>query len=231
MNVITQESAVQGSTKAFSRGRAVCLVSGGIDSPVALWLTIKTGIVPVAVYFDSYPLSDQRARGIALEGIGKVRAYAQAPPIRTYVVGHSADASEIVSSCQRNLACVISRRVMFRIAGEIARREGADAIVTGDVVGQKASQTLHNLSATDTATAGLPVIRPLVGMNKDEIEGLARIIGTFQTSIRPGVAACGIPTRKPRTHSRLEEIEKSESRLDLDHMVSRAMEHAEILEL
>lgn len=120
---------------------------------------------------------------------------------------------------------------MFRIASEIARREGADCIVTGDVIGQKASQTLHNLLATDSATAGLPVIRPLVGMNKDEIERLARTIGTFEISTSPGVAACGIPTRKPRTHSHSEEIVKSETHLDLDHMVKRALDHAEILEI
>ena len=120
---------------------------------------------------------------------------------------------------------------MFRIAGEIARRENADSIVTGDVVGQKASQTLHNLFVTDSATAGLPVIRPLVGMNKDEIERLARAVGTFEISISPGVAACGIPTRKPRTHSHSEEIAESESHLDLNLMVRRALDHAEIAEV
>ena len=120
---------------------------------------------------------------------------------------------------------------MFRIAGEIARRENADSIVTGDVVGQKASQTLHNLLVTDSATGGLPVIRPLVGMNKDEIERLARAIGTFDISISPGVAACGIPTRKPRTHSHFEEVAESETNLHLDHMVARALDHAETLEV
>jgi len=228
---MTTKSVTDAPVKRFSRGKGVCLVSGGIDSPVALWLTIKAGIAPVAVYFDSYPLSDQRARGIALEGIRKVREYAEAPPIRTYVVGHSEDASEIISSCQRNLACVISRRMMFRVAGEIARREGADAIVVGDVVGQKASQTLQNIFATDSANTGFPVIRPLAGMNKDEIERLARAVGTFETSISPGVAACGIPTRKPRTHSRPEEIEGSETALDLGHMVKRALDQAEVLEV
>jgi len=231
MKVTATQLVAQGTTKSRSRGKAVCLISGGIDSPVALWLTVNARIEPVAAYFDSYPLSDHRARGIALEGIRKVRQYAEVPPIRTYVLGHSEDASEIISSCQRNLACVISRRVMFRVASEIAGREGAHAIVTGDVVGQKASQTLHNLFATDSAAVGLPVIRPLVGMNKNEIENIARAIGTFETSISPGVAACGIPTRKPRTHSRPEEIAQSESNLNLDNMVRRALEHAEVLEI
>jgi thiamine biosynthesis protein ThiI len=229
--VTATHSVIETSTKGPSRGRAVCLVSGGIDSPVALWLTIKAGVAPVAVYFDNYPLSDQRARGIALEAIRKVREHAAAAPIRTYVAEHSADASDIVSSCQRNLACLISRRLMFRIAGEIVRRERADAIVTGDVVGQKASQTLHNLFGTDSAASAVPIIRPLVGMNKDEIERLARAIGTFETSTKPGVAACGIPTRRPRTHARLEEIAESESRLDLERMVKRALDHVEILEI
>ncbi|MGB9021976.1 MAG: hypothetical protein WCC94_00900 [Candidatus Bathyarchaeia archaeon] len=228
---MTTQSVTERPIGSLSRGRAVCLISGGIDSPVALWLTIRAKMNPIAVYFDSYPLSDQRAREIALRGIRKVREYSRISLIRTYVIGHSSDLSEIISSCQRNLACVISRRVMFRIASEIARRENADSIVTGDVVGQKASQTLHNLLATDSATVGLPVIRPLVGMNKDEIERIARTVGTFEISISPGVAACGIPTRKPRTHSRSEEIAESEGHLDLDHMVRRALDHAEIVEV
>jgi len=120
--------------------------------------------------------------------------------------------------------------MMFRIAGEIARRENADSIVTGDVVGQKASQTLHNLFVTDSTADGLPVIRPLVSMNKDEIERIARAVGTFEISTSPGVAACGIPTRKPRTHSRSDEIARSEAHLDLDQMIERALNAAEILE-
>lgn len=119
---------------------------------------------------------------------------------------------------------------MFRVASEIARIEMADCIVTGDVVGQKASQTLHNLFVTDSTSQGLPVVRPLVGMNKDEIERVAKAIGTFELSISPGVAACGIPTRKPRTHSRPEEIAQSETHLDVNHMVRRALENAEIVE-
>ena len=221
------ESVTQNSARTVFRGRAVCLISGGMDSPVALWLIIKAGMVPVAVFFDSYPLADKRGREIALLSIRKVREYSDVPPIKTYVVGHSPDLSEIVTSCQRNLACVISRRMMFRVAREIARREMADCIVAGDVVGQKASQTLHNLFVTDATVDGLPIIRPLVGMNKDEIERLAKTIGTFELSTSPGVAACGIPTRKPRTHSRPEEIAKSETHLDLDHMVSRALENAQ----
>ena len=207
------------------------MISGGIDSPVALRLVIRTGMVPIAVFFDSYPLADRRGREIALLSIRKVRDYSQTGPMKTYIVGHSADLSDIVTSCQRNLACVISRRMMFRVGSEIARRENADCIVTGDVVGQKASQTLHNLFVTDAAADGLPVIRPLVGMNKDEIERLARAIGTFELSTSPGVAACGIPTRKPRTHSRSEEIAESETRLDLDHMTSRAFENMEIVDV
>jgi thiamine biosynthesis protein ThiI len=231
MSVTAAESVTQSSVRAVSRGKAVCLISGGIDSPVALWLTINAGMVPIALFFDSYPLADRRGREIALLSIRKVRDYSRARPIRTYVIGHSPDLSEIVTSCQRNLACVISRRMMFRVAAEIARRDKADCLVTGDVVGQKASQTLHNLFVTDAAADGLPIIRPLVGMNKDEIEQLARAIGTYELSTSPGVAPCGIPTRKPRTHSRSEEIAQSERRLDLDHMISRALESAETADI
>jgi len=229
--VTATQLAIPYSSETPSRGTAVCLVSGGTDSSVALWLMIRSGIVPVAVFFDSYPLTDRRGREIAIQGIRRVREYSGGPPIKAYVIRHAPDVSDIISSCRRNLACVISRRMMFRVASEIARKESADSIVTGDVTGQKASQTLHNILATDSATDGLPVIRPLVGMNKDEIERLARTIGTFEISTTPGVAACGIPTRKPRTHSHVEEIVESESHLDLDRMVKRAVEHAEIIEL
>ena len=224
------ESTTHTPVRSVNRGRAVCLISGGMDSPVALWLMIRAGMVPIAVFFDSYPLADKRGKDIAILSIKKVREYSHTPPIRTYIVGHSPDLTEIVSSCQRNLACVLSRRMMFRVASEIARREMADCIVTGDVVGQKASQTLHNLFVTDATTDGLPVVRPLVGRNKDEIERLAKTIGTFELSTSPGVAACGIPTRKPRTHSRSEEIASSETRLDLDHMISRALENAQTVD-
>jgi len=207
------------------------LISGGIDSPVALWSVMRAGMVPIAVFFDSYPLADRRGREIALLSIRKVRNYSHSPAIKTYVVVHSQDLTDIVTSCQRNLACVISRRMMFRVGSEIARRENGDCIVTGDVVGQKASQTLHNLFVTDTTADGLPIVRPLVGMNKDEIERLARAIGTFELSTSPGVAACGIPTRKPRTHSRSEEIAESETHLDVDHMISRALENVEIVDI
>ena len=226
----TTGSVIQSQLHGVNRGRAVCLISGGMDSPVALWLVIKAGMFPIAVFFDSYPLADKRGKDIAIQSITRVREYSRTPPIRTYVIGHSPDLSEIVSSCQRNLACVISRRMMFRVASEIARREMADCIVTGDVVGQKASQTLHNLFVTDATTDGLPVIRPLVGMNKDEIERLSKAIGTFELSTSPGVAACGIPTRKPRTHSRSEEIAESETHLDPNHMVSRALENAQTVD-
>ena len=225
------QSAIQSPLQNASRGRAVCLISGGIDSPVALWLIIKAGMVPIGVFFDSYPLADRRGKDIAIMSIGKVRAYSNAPPIKTYIVAHSPDLTEIVDSCQRNLACVISRRMMFRVASEIGRRESGDCIVTGDVVGQKASQTLHNLFVTDSTADGLPIVRPLVGMNKEEIERIAKTIGTFELSTSPGVAACGIPTRKPRTHSRSDEIAESEIHLNVNHMVARALENAETLEI
>ena len=229
--MITAQAATEAGVRAAFRGKAVCFISGGIDSPVALWLIMRAGMVPVAAFFDSYPLADRRGREIALLSIKKVREYSHAAPVRTYVVGHSPDLSDIVTSCQRNLACVISRRMMFRVGSEIARRENADCIVTGDVVGQKASQTLHNLFVTDSTADGLPVVRPLVGMNKDEIERIARAIGTFELSTSPGVAACGIPTRKPRTHSRSEEITESETHLDVDHMISRAFDNVEIVDV
>lgn len=210
-------------------GRALFLISGGIDSPVAAWLLVRKGIEPVFAYFDNYPLCDQAAEEIALETIRQVCAYSGVRGARVYVVSHSPDLQEIVTNCPVKFACILSRRMMFRIGEQIALKEGCSGIVTGDAVGQKASQTVQNIVAADCVLGRVAILRPLVGMNKLQIEKYAKKVGTYPISIRPGVASCGVPTRNPSTSARRTRLEEVEAALDIPKMVQRAIDSARIV--
>ncbi len=210
-------------------GRAVFLVSGGIDSPVSAWLLIRKGIEPVFAYFDNYPLCDQAAEGIAIESIRSVCERAKLQNARVYIVSHSPDLQDILSKCPTKFACILSRRMMFRVAERLAEMEGCGAIVTGDAIGQKASQTLQNIAATDCVLSKVHVLRPLVGMNKPQIVDYAKKIGTYEISIRPGVASCGVPTNNPSTSARKNRLVEIEAALDINGMVRRAVENARVL--
>lgn len=210
-------------------GRSVFLISGGIDSPVAAWLLIRKGVEPIFAYFDNYPLCDQAAESIALETIRKVCEWTKVQDSRVFIVSHSPDLQEILSKCPTKFACMLSRRVMFRVAERIAEREKCSAIVTGDAVGQKASQTLQNIVAADCVLSKVRVLRPLVGMNKQQIVTYAKEIGTYEISIRPGVASCGVPTNNPSTSAKRNQLADVEAALDIEGMVSRDVENARVI--
>src|SRR5271157_116509 len=210
-------------------GKALFLISGGIDSPVAAWLLVRKGVEPTFAYFDNYPLCDQAAEGIALDTIRKLCEVTKIENTKTYLISHSPDLQDIVTECPVKFACILSRRLMFRISEQIAIKEGCNAIVTGDAIGQKASQTLENIVATDCVLEKLAVLRPLVGMNKLQIEKFARQIGTYEISIRPGVSTCGVPTSNPSTNARRLRLEEIEKALDLTLMIKRAVENARIV--
>jgi thiamine biosynthesis protein ThiI len=210
-------------------GRALFLISGGIDSPVAAWLLVRKGVEPVFAYFDNYPLCDQAAESIALDAIRRVCEETNVTNARVYLISHASDLRDILSNCPTKYACILSRRIMFRVAEQIAVREHCQGIVTGDAIGQKASQTLQNIVAADCILDTVQVLRPLVGMNKLQIERYARKIGTYPISIRPGVATCGVPTDNPSTSARRDRLTEVETALDLDTMVKRDLENARIL--
>jgi thiamine biosynthesis protein ThiI len=210
-------------------GKALFLVSGGIDSPVAAWLLIRKGVEPIFAYFDNYPLCDQAAEEIALETIRRVCFVAGVKNSRVYVIAHSPDLQAIMSKCPPKFACILSRRIMFRVAEQITKKEDCGTIVTGDAIGQKASQTLQNIVAADSVLRRAHVLRPLVGMNKLQIERYARQIGSYAISIRPGVAGCGVPTHNPSTSARRERLDEVETALDIQTMVTRAVENVRIV--
>jgi thiamine biosynthesis protein ThiI len=194
-------------------GSLVALVSGGIDSPVAAWMMMKRGcrILPVFVALEGFLGDDARAR--AGEVVEVLRNYQ--PDIRLRVIPDSFLAcakEQLIRNGQERFTCLICKRRMYRIAATVAGEEGAKGIVTGESLGQVASQTLENLLVLDDA-AGLPVYRPLIGLDKEEITRIARKIGTFGPSTGSAEGCRAVP-RRPSTRASLEKIRKIEEALD-----------------
>ncbi len=216
--------------KLNSQSKVICLVSGGIDSPVATWLMMRKGCFPVIVFFDNYPYADETTKLRAMEAIKKLGEYIPEDKLKVYVVPHGDDLTNILRNCPRNLTCVLCRRMMYRLAEKIALLEDADAIITGEIIGEHASQTLVNLRVETQAIRDVSILRPLLGMNKREVEKLARKIRTFDTSTKPA-SCCTGPPPKPRTRARLEEIKETEKCLDIKRMINRDLEATIILEI
>jgi thiamine biosynthesis protein ThiI len=210
------------------QGKIVCLVSGGIDSPAASFLAIRKGCTPVFAYFDNSPFTDETTQQRALEAIKKLKQHAYNKSAKLYIVPHGSDLADILKNCRRDLTCVLCRRMMYRLAEKIAVKEEAEAIVTGEIIGEHASQTLRNLRVENEAISKVTVLRPLIGMNKTEVESLARKIGTFDESVKPA-SCCTGPPPKPRTRARFEEIHKAESHLNIADMMERDLKGAVVL--
>ena len=229
---------IQGSAYVFSRsdrgigglpvgsaGKVVSLMSGGIDSPVATWKLMKRGAVIVGVHFSGAPVTDD-----ASEYIVDDIAHALAPAGgigRIYTVPFGKYQKAIASECPPPLRIVLYRRLMFRVAQGIARIERAKALVTGESLGQVASQTLENIAAVNAAV-DIPVLRPLIGSDKLEIIDVAKRIGTFEISSRPADDCCTLfMPRNPETHAQLEDVLEAESALPVDQWVSELADAAE----
>jgi thiamine biosynthesis protein ThiI len=224
--VYGQREQGPGGLPVGSSGRLVSLLSAGFDSPVASFLMMKRGAECVYVHFYGYPLTDASSADHARD-IVEVLGRAQ-PRSTLYLVPFGLAQQEIISASPRDLRMVIYRRLMMRIASEVARREKALGLVTGESLGQVASQTLNNLAVIDQA-AELPVYRPLIGMNKDEIIALSARIGTHDISAEPTPDCCSLMVSKhPVTRAEMRMIEPVEARVDMARLVDEALERADI---
>ncbi len=211
-----------GGLPVGSSGRAALLLSGGIDSPVAGYMMAKRGLQLDAIHFYSPPYTGERALDKVVELCRKLTDYAGF--INLYTVHFTEIQKQILEKCPEDLFTVIMRRFMMRIAQRIAKDSDCGALITGESVGQVASQTMYAIACTE-AVCGLPVFRPLIGMDKEEIVSRARKIGTFETSILPYEDCCTVFTPKhPKTKPKLLQIEAAESRLDCDMLIGQAME-------
>ena len=201
------------------------LLSGGIDSPVASWMIAKRGIALEMVHFFSYPYTSEEAKQKVLTLAKLLTPWCGR--LTVHVVPFTAIQEELRRKCPEELFTVLMRRFMMRIAEAVAQRCGAGAIVTGECLGQVASQTMEAMRATTTVTT-LPILRPVVGMDKEEIVRIARRINTFETSILPYEDCCTVFTpRHPRLRPVLGELEAAEAALDVEGLVKAAVDGIE----
>lgn len=206
-------------------GRAVSLLSGGIDSPVASWMMAKRGLELEMVHFFSYPYTSEEAKQKVLDLAKLLTPWCGR--LTVHMVPFTAIQEELRRTCPEELFTILMRRFMMRIACAVAGRVGAKAIVTGECLGQVASQTMEAMAAT-TAVCTLPILRPVVGMDKEEIVRLARKIGTFETSILPYEDCCTVFTpRHPRLRPLPGELETAEALLEIDTLVEDAVRNIE----
>ena len=210
-------------------GRAVSLLSGGIDSPVASYMIAKRGVSLDMVHFFSYPYTSPEAKEKVLELARLLTPWCGR--LTVHVVPFTAIQEELRRSCPEEMFTLVMRRFMMRIAQRVAKRCGAKALVTGESLGQVASQTMDAMTVTGQVV-DIPVLRPVVGMDKEEIVQISRKIGTYDTSILPYEDCCTVFTpRHPRLRPTVEEAEAAEAGLDIEAMVQAAVEGIERIRL
>lgn len=214
-----------GGLPVGASGRVVSLISGGIDSPVAAYRMMQRGCRLIFVHFHSAPYLDRTSQEKARQLVAELTRYQFQS--RLYLVPFGEIQRQIVAAVNRPLRVVLYRRMMLRIAEAVARGEKAKALVTGESLAQVASQTLENMAVIQQAAA-LPILRPLVGMDKQEIIDQARRIGTFDISSIPDQDCCQLFVPKhPATKAQLREVEEAESRLDVDQLTRLGVDNAE----
>ena len=218
-----------GGMPVGSNGVAVTLLSGGIDSPVSTYMIAKRGVRLIPVHFFSFPYTSQQAKDKVVDLGRQLTEYCGRMTLEVVPFTHIQE--EIRDKCPEEYFTLIMRRFMMRIAKRIADANGAKAVVTGENLGQVASQTMEAMASTQ-AVIDMPVLQPLIGMDKEEIVTLARKIGTFETSILPYEDCCTVFTpRHPRTHPKLKEVEAAESAMDIEALVDEAVKGIERIRL
>ena len=223
----TGEMKAAGGLPVGTSGRAALLLSGGIDSPVAGYMIAKRGVQLSAVHFWSYPYTSERAKDKVVDLARLLSRYCG--PVRLYVVPFTEIQLTIHEKCPEKETTLLMRRLMMKIAERIAQKDGAQVLITGESVGQVASQTIEALCCTNDAVA-MPVLRPCIGMDKEEITEIARKIGTFETSIIPEEDCCTVFVPKhPVTKPKVEDIRKSEALVDFTEMTEKAIADAELI--
>jgi len=214
-----------GGLPVGSSGRVMALLSGGIDSPVAGWQIAKRGALVDFVHFHGQPYSDPSSARQASRLALHLKPWLIKSKL--WMVPFGEIQSEIVTTAPQHLRIVLYRRFMMRIAEALARREGAEALVTGESLGQVASQTLPNLTATDQVVETMPVLRPLVGHDKLEIEAIAKRIGTYEISIAPHQDCCVLfVPRQVTTAAKPSQLAEAEARLDVEGLVEKGVANA-----
>ena len=227
--IYTEKFRTYGGLPIGTNGKGLLLLSGGIDSPVAGFMIAKRGVEISAVYYHSYPFTSERADEKVKELAKILSRYCG--KIKLHSVNLLEIQKEINQKCPEDELTLITRRFMMKIAERIAEKEGLDALITGESLGQVASQTIKSLNVTN-ASVNMPIFRPLIGTDKTDIMDIAKDIETYETSILPYEDCCTVFLPKhPVTRPKLEDIEKSEEALDVEKLIDDAMKNMEIFNI
>ncbi|MBQ8212572.1 MAG: tRNA 4-thiouridine(8) synthase ThiI [Clostridia bacterium] len=213
-----------GGMPVGTNGKALLLLSGGIDSPVAGYMIAKRGVQVEGIHFESFPYTSERAREKVFELAREISQYTGS--FNLHVVSLTHIQEELVKACDEDYFTLLLRRYMMAIADRLAHKLGCGGLITGESLGQVASQTMQAIGVTDPV-ATLPVFRPCIGLDKEEIIQIARKIGTFETSIQPYEDCCTVFTPKhPRTRPELAKVLAEEQKLDFEALVQEALDGA-----
>ena len=206
--------------------KALSLISSGIDSPVATYLMIQKGIEVLGIHFDNQPFTDERPREKTIKLLTHI-SNLTGKSIKLYIINHGKIQSEFMKNTERRYGCIFCRRMMFRVSEKIAELEGCKYLITGENMGQVASQTLDNMAVTDNAVK-IPILRPILTNDKQETIDFAKKIGTYEISIEKGICCHAVP-KNPATLGKIEFAEKEEKKVDVESLIRNAVESAEIV--
>ncbi len=203
-----------GGMPTGTQGKVVCTLSTGLDSPMAAYKIMKRGCIPTFVYFDNLPHSDESCIELVKKQAQTLADYIHNYKVKLYLVPHGPDLDEAMAQGETKLTCVFCKRNMMRLARGVAEKEDAEAIVTGEIIGEQASQTTRNLRVIDDAVRDLPILRPLAGDDKVDITALAREVGTYDYAT-DAPSCCTLAPKYPSIGADLEKVRQLEAQMDL----------------
>lgn len=212
--------------KGMANDKAVSLISSGIDSPVATYLMMGKGLEVICVHFDNRPYTDERSKDKTIRLLKHLSQLTD-KRIKLYIIDHGKNLAEYINHCEKRYTCVFCKRMMFRISEKIAEKEGCKYLITGENMGQVASQTLDNMAVTDKAVK-LPILRPILTNDKQETIDFAKEIGTYNISIEKSICCNAVP-HNPITMGKLSFALKQEEKIDVSALVNQALNTAEII--
>ncbi|MFW9789428.1 MAG: tRNA uracil 4-sulfurtransferase ThiI [Candidatus Thorarchaeota archaeon] len=228
-HLFTQTIKGVGGMPTGSQGKVVCAISTGLDSPIAAYKVMKRGCIPVFLHLDNTPHADENCSEIAVKQAELLAKYIHGFEVKLYIVPHAPDIEEAQQHAPKKMTCLFCKRNMLRIAREIAIQEDAHAIVTGEIIGEQASQTTANLRVIEQAVTDFPILRPLAGEDKVDIEHLAQEIGTYDFAME-GASCCTLNPKYPEVRADPVEIASCEESMDFDILIEE-LKNAQIIVL
>jgi thiamine biosynthesis protein ThiI len=212
--------------------KTIHLLSSGIDSPVAGYLLIQAGIEPIFLFFDANPYNTERTKQVAIKLASKLATIA-GHSFKMYIAPHGGTMSAMKAAwteAEQKYSCLFCKRIYYRIAVEIAKLDGAQAISTGEIIGEQASQTIDNMTLIQDAIGTFLIVRPLLTMDKQQVIDIARNIGTLEIS-NESKDPCQLAPKFPITHGRIETYKKIEEKIDVPALLQKVMYNLEIIDI